>query len=649
MTHRERMRKAAKGELADRLVFAPRLDLWYTPNKMKGTLPPEHRDRTFDEIARAEGWALHKMVPEFLAGPPEESIDRALNVFRVKEYPYWADLPDDVQRIVTREGDRTTVEYRTPVGNVRCVLLYTEEMKAAGATLYWVDERFLKEPKDYKILGYIYRHMKIIPAYERFQGWVKAVGEDGVACATGNADASPLHQIQRDLLDATDFYYHYKDHHKEMMGLVEDLTPFFEKTLAVSADSPAEWVLWGANFDDMITYPELFKEHFLPWLQKASAALRKKGKKMVCHCDGENLGLMDLILESGCDIAESVCPHPMTKLTVGEYYRRWHDKMTIFGGIPSTLLLEETTSEKDFDDYLNLLFRSIAPGDHFIIGVADTVPPQAKFDRLRKIGHAVKERGRLPLIAGAARPLPAETIAKAAARVAPAKAPEKKEFPQIQKALFDGDEKAIQELVKGALKSGKKADDLLHQGLIPAMECIGERFKNNEIFIPEVLLSARAMNEALKIMEPHLAEKDERSSGTVLLGTVRGDVHDIGKNLVGVMLKGAGFKVHDLGVNVPNDVFIQKIKEIQPDILGLSALLTTTMPHMREVIEAIEKAGLRKRIKIIVGGAPVTQTFAHGIGADGHGEDAGAALALAKKLAGSSSCGRGNQWPRQIR
>ncbi len=637
MTHRERMRKAAQGEFADRLAFAPRLDLWYAPNKMKGTLPPEHQDRTFDEIARAEGWALHKMVPQFLGGVPEEAIDRALNVYRVKECPYWADLPDDVERIVTRHGERTTVEYRTPVGSLRCILLYTEEMKAAGATIYWIDERLIKEPKDYKTLGYIYRNMKIIPSYERFQAWVNAVGEEGVACANGNADASPLHLIQRDILDATDFYYQYKDCHKEMMGLVEDLQPFFEKTLSVAADSPAEWVLWGANFDAMITYPALFKEHFLPWLQKASAAFRRKGKKMVCHCDGENQGLMDLILDSGCDIAESVCPHPMTKVTGEDYYRRWHEKMTIFGGIPSTLLLEATTSEKDFDDYLDLLFRSIGPGDHFIIGVADTVPPNARFDRLRKIGHAVEEKGRLPLAAGAARPLTAEAMARAAARVATVKAPPVKDFSEIQKALFEGDERAIQDLVQGELQSGKRADDILHQGLIPAMEYIGERFKNNEVFIPEVLLAARAMNGALNVLDPFLAEKDARSSGTVLLGTVNGDVHDIGKNLVGVMLKGAGFKVHDLGTNVPNDVFIQKIREIRPDVLGLSALLTTTMPHMKEVIEAIEKAGLRDRLKIIVGGAPVTPTFAKGIGADGYGEDAGVALALVKKLLGASA------------
>ena len=632
MTDRERMLKAGRGEMADRLVFAPRLDLWYHPNKLKRTLPPEHQNHTIDEISKAEGWTFHKMVPEFLAGPPEETIDRALNIYRVKECPYRAELPDDVERIVTRQGERTRVQYRTPLGSVSCGMVYTDEMRSAGATLTYVEEHFLKKPGDYKTLGYIYRNMKVYPEYERFKAWVDSVGENGVACANGNGDASPMHQIQRDLLDATEFFYHYKDYHKEMMGLIEDIEPFFEKVLAVTGDSPAEWVLWGANYDDMITYPALFKEHYLPWLQKAAAAFRKKGKLTVSHCDGENLGIMDLILESGIDIAESVCPHPMTKVPIGEYYRRWAGKMTIFGGIPSIILLEGSATERDFEAYLNLLIRSIGQGNRFIIGVADTVPPGAKFERLRRIGEFVEEKGRLPLEAGGARPLSAEEMAKAAARATPAKAPAKMEFSDLQQALYDGEDQTIPVLVGKSLESGIKADDILHQGLIPAMEFIGEKFRNNEIFIPEVLLSARAMNEALRVLEPHLAEKDQSASGKVILGTVHGDVHDIGKNLVGVMLKGAGFRVYDLGINVIHEVFIQKVMEIQPDILGLSALLTTTMPHMKEVIEGLKKAGLRDKVKIIVGGAPLNQTFADTIGADGYGADAGSALGLAKKF-----------------
>lgn len=148
MTDRERMLKAGRGEMADRLVFAPRLDLWYHPNKLKRTLPPEHQNHTIDEISKAEGWTFHKMVPEFLAGPPEETIDRALNIYLVKECPYRAELPDDVERIVTRQGERTRVQYRTPLGSVSCGMVYTDEMRSAGATLTYVEEHFLKKPGD---------------------------------------------------------------------------------------------------------------------------------------------------------------------------------------------------------------------------------------------------------------------------------------------------------------------------------------------------------------------------------------------------------------------------------------------------------------------------------------------------------------------
>jgi 5-methyltetrahydrofolate--homocysteine methyltransferase len=474
--------------------------------------------------------------------------------------------------------------------------------------------------------------MKIIPDYPRLQSWIHSVGEEGLACAQGSPNASPLHLIQRDLLDATQFYYHFRDYPKEMTGLVEDLEPFFERILAVTADSPAEVIQWGANYDDMITYPALFQEHFLPWLRKASAVLKQKGKIPLSHCDGENLGLMDLIHESGIGIAESVCPYPMTKVTLAEYYRRWRPQITIFGGIPANLLLEDSASDEDFAKYMDLAFRSIVPGDHFIFGVADTVPPNAKFERLRRIGRWVEERGNLPLQAGDVRVLSAEMISRTGERVSPVKVPSKREFPEIREALAGGDQVAVQALVKKALEEGISAGTILQKGLIPAMESIGERFKEGEIFIPEVLLSARAMNEGLAVLEPFLAESGAQASGTILVGTVRGDMHDIGKNLVSVMLKGVGFKVHDLGVDVPNDVFVQKTREIHPDVLALSALLTTTMPHMQEVIAAIKRTGLREKVKIIIGGAPVNQTFADSIGADGYGGDAGDAVALVKKL-----------------
>ena len=180
------------------------------------------------------------------------------------------------------------------------------------------------------------------------------------------------------------------------------------------------------------------------------------------------------------------------------------------------------------------------------------------------------------------------------------------------------------------------AGEILNTGMLSAMEIIGERFKDGSVFIPEVLLSARALNEALKVLEPHLAGKKTGKNAKILVGTVLGDLHDIGKNMVLTMLKGVGYDTVDLGVNVKVENFVQQVLEHKPQILGLSALLTTTMPQMKLVIEALAEADLRNKLKVIVGGAPVNQKFADDIGADGYAQDGGEVITLVKSLLANS-------------
>jgi 5-methyltetrahydrofolate--homocysteine methyltransferase len=182
------------------------------------------------------------------------------------------------------------------------------------------------------------------------------------------------------------------------------------------------------------------------------------------------------------------------------------------------------------------------------------------------------------------------------------------------------------------LGKGVSAKDVLHRGMISAMEVISEQFKAGDVFIPEVLLSARAMNEALLVLEPYLASEKKEVRGRVLIGTVQGDMHDIGKNLVIAMLRGVGFEIKDMGVNVSTERIVEQVSEYKPDILGLSALLTTTMPQMKRVIDALKDRGFRERVKVIIGGAPVNEKFAKAIGADGYAPDAGEAVDLVKKL-----------------
>lgn len=202
----------------------------------------------------------------------------------------------------------------------------------------------------------------------------------------------------------------------------------------------------------------------------------------------------------------------------------------------------------------------------------------------------------------------------------------------IYEGILKGDREAVQDGVNAALAESISAGELLNESMIPAMGEVGRLFEANEYYVPEMLIAARAMKAGLAILRPRLVQEDIKPKGTVALGTVKGDLHDIGKNLVSIMVEGAGFEVIDLGVDVKPETFVDTVREKRPDVIGLSALLTTTMPSMKNTIEALEESGMRDKVKVIIGGAPVTQRYADEIGADGYGRDAAAAANLVKEL-----------------
>lgn len=207
---------------------------------------------------------------------------------------------------------------------------------------------------------------------------------------------------------------------------------------------------------------------------------------------------------------------------------------------------------------------------------------------------------------------------------------------KISTAILEGDADSTPALAQKAIDQGIAPKTILDDGMVVGMNEVGARFRRGDMFVPEVLMSADAMQAGLGVLRPLLARAGVKMLGTVLLGTVKGDLHDIGKNLVGMMCEGAGFDVIDLGFNVPPEKFIDAIKEHQPDIVGMSALLTTTMRSMGHTIKAIEEAGLRDQIKIMVGGAPVDRDFAERIGADGYGSNAVAGSEQAKRFVGAA-------------
>jgi len=205
---------------------------------------------------------------------------------------------------------------------------------------------------------------------------------------------------------------------------------------------------------------------------------------------------------------------------------------------------------------------------------------------------------------------------------------------QISENLIKGKAKDVKELVEKAIQENVKPADILNKGLLAGMSIIGERFKKNEVYVPEVLIAARAMKMGMDVLKPLLVSAGVEPIGTVVVGTVKGDLHDIGKNLVRMMLEGAGFKVIDAGINVEPDKFVQLAKENNAALIGTSALLTTTMTNMKAVVDAVKSAGLDGKIQVMIGGAPVTQAFADEIGANGYAPDAASAADLAKKLIG---------------
>jgi len=205
-------------------------------------------------------------------------------------------------------------------------------------------------------------------------------------------------------------------------------------------------------------------------------------------------------------------------------------------------------------------------------------------------------------------------------------------FEDLSKQVIAGNQIKVKEVTQALVDGGSAPLDIINLGLIAGMNIVGARFKNGEMFVPEVLMAAKAMSMGIEIVKPLIAEKDMPSIGKVLLGTVKGDLHDIGKNLVGMMLESGGFTVINMGIDISPEQFVKAVKEHKPNIVAMSALLTTTMLHMKDTIELIKEEGLKDMVKVIIGGAPISQDFADEIGADGFAPDAASAVDLCKKL-----------------
>jgi len=389
MTHRERILAAIRGETPDRLPWVPRLEFWHRVALRHDALPTELRSLSLTEITERLGVGCYSSVPDFTDTSDEEAmLDRALGIFRLPVLPYRVTLLD-VERRVFRRGLETTVEYHTPLGSLRTVSVFTEEMLDAGASMSWVVEHALREPRDFDAAAFVFSHLKVEPQLKGYLARRDEVGERGVAVGYLLGTACPMQHIMKELMPLEQFFYALYDYPEKVQRLAEQMEPFYQQLKEIGANSPAEVIFLGANYDDSITYPAFFEKYILPALRDYAGVLHAKGKYLMTHTDGENRLLLDLYLRAGFDIADSVCPYPMTRCRLEEIRAAFANRITIWGGIPSTLLCPASTPEDEFRRSIAQLIERYGRESHFILGVSDMVTADADWDRLQYVTEKV--------------------------------------------------------------------------------------------------------------------------------------------------------------------------------------------------------------------------------------------------------------------
>ncbi len=389
MTHKQRLLAACRGEAPDQIPWVPRLDLWYKARARAGTLPPRFAGMTLREITDAMGLGYHAVVPDFRdLRSPEDDADRCLGIYRVRTMPLESHLRS-VDRELRVEGDLTHITYHTPAGDLTSAFGYTDEMRDAGVSITWIAEHVMKGPEDIPALAHIFSNLEVVRTYDQYATWQNWVGDSGLAVAYANSGASPLHHILHDLMEPMDFFLAFHDYPDQFRALEEAMAPWFRAMNAALLDSSAEVIFMGANYDETITYPPFFEQHIVPWLAELAEAAHARGKLLLTHTDGENERLLPLFRRAGFDIADSLCPAPMTKVTLAQAIDALPG-ITIWGGIPSVALLEESVHEADFRRLVEEAVALARGKSHLILGIADTTPAGAKWERIEYISDAVK-------------------------------------------------------------------------------------------------------------------------------------------------------------------------------------------------------------------------------------------------------------------
>jgi uroporphyrinogen decarboxylase len=383
-----------------------------------------------------------------------------------------------------------------------------------------------------------------------------------------------------------------------------------------------------AHNNGLMIHPKYLRKYVFPFYKKVGDVCRERGLGYVFHSDGDCTTVMDELIGCGYQGFNPVQPNAMD---IVEVKRKWGKKLCLIGNINLDSTLTLGTPE-DVAAEVHERIRTIAPGGGYMVASSNSITDYVPLENMKAMFAATLAYGRYPirLEKGAvkgkistytAKPIQEKAGAETAAGI-----------ENYASLLLDQNLSEIIRLLEAEVGSGSNVSDAISKGVIAAMILIGQKYQAGDIFIPEMMISANTMAKVLAHFKERFTLPGVEKRGTIVIGTVKGDMHDIGKNLVVMMLEGQGFKVRDLGISVAPEKFLQVVREEKPEFLGLSALLTTTMVEMKNTIEALKKAGLRDRVKVIVGGAPVTQAFAEQIGADGYAYDAPGAAQKCKEL-----------------
>ena len=394
MTFKERILRTMKGEPVDEIPWVPRMDLWYIANRERGDLKNELNGLNTVEIARHFDFACHAVQADYtVPRSPDALVFRGLGFDLHPDYPYGLEL-DGLPVDFSVNGETVSTSIETSKGPVSFILRQSASMRREGISLPFVISHPVEQLDDLARVNEVFDHLKVVPSPASYKKFFDRIGDRGVAVARGCIAASPMHLLLHELMPMDLFFYWYHDHYKELCRFSERISPFFMEILNAVMHCEAEAVLWGSNFDRDLTWPPFFIREISPWLNTVRDRLHSCDKILICHTDGENNGLFGAYHSSRFDVAESVCPSPMTELTLTEIRRQFGVNTVIWGGIPSVALLPDSLSHEGFKNFISNLVAELAGSapdkSRVILGVSDNVPPDADLSRLAVIGDTLQ-------------------------------------------------------------------------------------------------------------------------------------------------------------------------------------------------------------------------------------------------------------------